>query len=321
MLDAITLDQIRVFSAVAEAGSFRSGATRLRRAQSAVSHAIANLEAQLGVALFDRSGHRPALTPAGRVLLEDARSILLKVDFMRARARGVAQGVELELTIVVDTLFPLPPVAAALKEVRDALPSVRLGLAVEPLGGPLQALREQRCDLAIVAGEDFLDPRIEFELLQAVPVVAVAAADHPLATMAAHRAVGVEDLTPHLQIVLEDPTPLSEGRDFGVLSPETLRVQAQEAKRALILAGAGWGRLPLWTIARELAEGRLVPLPIKALGRAGTAQTPAYLAHRMDHVAGPAGIALRQALHRHAKAFLDPGPSSVRAHRLSRRAR
>jgi DNA-binding transcriptional LysR family regulator len=316
MLDGITLDQVRVFSAVAQAGTFRAGAARLRRAQSAVSHAIANLEAQLGVALFDRSGHRPALTPAGRALLEDARSILLKVDFMRARARGVAQGVELELTIVVDTLFPLPPVAAALKEVRDALPSVRLGMAVQPLGGPLQALREQRCDLAILAGEEFLDPRIEFELLQPVPVVAVAAADHPLAAMAANRTVGVEDLTPHLQIVLEDPTRLSEGRDFGVLSPETLRVQAQEAKRALIVAGAGWGRLPLWTVERELAEGRLVTLPIKALGRGGTAHTPAFLAHRMDRVLGPAGTVLRQALHRHAEAALGPTtPRSARARR------
>ncbi|AKJ31270.1 transcriptional regulator, LysR family [Caldimonas brevitalea] len=133
MLEGVTLDQMRMFTAVAEAGSFRSGAARLRRAQSAVSHAIANLEAQLGVALFDRGGHRPVLTPAGRALLEDACAILLKVDLMRARARGVAQGLELELAIVVDTLFPLPLVAAALKDVRDTLPSVRLRLAVEPL--------------------------------------------------------------------------------------------------------------------------------------------------------------------------------------------
>jgi DNA-binding transcriptional LysR family regulator len=63
MLDGLTLDQMRTFVAVAEAGSFRTAATHLSRAQSAVSHAIGNLEAQLGITLFDRSGHRPMLTP------------------------------------------------------------------------------------------------------------------------------------------------------------------------------------------------------------------------------------------------------------------
>jgi DNA-binding transcriptional LysR family regulator len=66
MLDALNLDQMRVLAAVAETGSFRAAAARLSRVQSAVSHAIATLEGQLGVALVDRSGHRPALTPDGR---------------------------------------------------------------------------------------------------------------------------------------------------------------------------------------------------------------------------------------------------------------
>jgi DNA-binding transcriptional LysR family regulator len=75
-----------VFVAVAEAGSFRAGAKRLSRVQSAVSHAIGNLEAELGVTLFDRSSHRPTLTSDGRALLADGRAILLKVDLMRAGA-------------------------------------------------------------------------------------------------------------------------------------------------------------------------------------------------------------------------------------------
>lgn len=89
MLDALTLDQMRIFVAIAETGSFRAAAARLSRVQSALSHAVANLKAELGVSLFDRSGHRPVLTPAGRSLLSDARAILLKTDTMRARARGL----------------------------------------------------------------------------------------------------------------------------------------------------------------------------------------------------------------------------------------
>ena len=300
MLDALTLDQMRIFVTVAEAGSFRAGAARLLRAQSAVSHAIANLEQQLDVSLFDRSGHRPRLTAAGVALLEDARAVLLKVDFMRARARSLGEGVEIELSLVVDTLYPLPLVATALGELREALPAVRLRLSVAPLGGPLQALRERRCDLAIIAGEDFLDPRIETEALQTVPIVAVAAAGHPLAR---HRqTLSSADLADQLQIVLEDPTALSEGRDFGVLSPQTLRVGSQEAKRALILAGVGWGRLPQWAVERELAEQQLLPLAASALGPQGVAQVQTYLARRSDRSLGVAATALRAALHRLAAA-------------------
>ncbi len=298
MLDALTLDQIRMFVAVAEAGSFRAGATRLRRAQSAVSHAIANLEQQLDVSLFDRSGHRPRITAAGQALLEDARAVLLKVDFMRARARGLGEGVEIELALMVDTLYPLPVVAAALKDVRQALPAVRLHLAVAPLGGPLQALRDKRCDLAIMAGEDFLDPRIETEALQAVPIVAVAAATHALARR--NKALTSAELADHLQIVLEDPTSLSEGRDFGVLSPQTLRVGTQDAKRALIVGGLGWGRLPRWAVERELAEQQLVPLAATTFGPQGVAHAQTYLAHRTDRAFGVAATRFRRALRRHA---------------------
>lgn len=281
-------------------GSFRAAAGRLFRVQSAVSHAIGNLEAQLGIALFDRSGHRPALTPEGQALLADARAILLKVDGMRARARGLGEGVELELAIVVDTLFPIAAVAAALKAMRALYPSVGVRLSVAPLGGPLAALQERRCTLGILVGEDFRDPHIELEALSAGSMLAVAAASHPLALRAADAApLNAAELTDHLQIVLADPTPLSEGRDFGILSPGTWRVSSQDAKHALILAGLGWGRLPLWMVERDLTEGRLIQLPAAALGPEGMAINQAFLARRVGQPLGPAARAFRQALLRH----------------------
>jgi len=303
MLDALTLDQMRTFVAVAESGSFRAAALRLSRVQSAVSHAIANLEAALGVALFDRSGHRPVLTPEGRALLADARAILLKVDSLRARARGLGEGVELGLSLVVDTLFPTATLGAALQDMRAAYPTVGVRLTVAPLGAPVTALRERRCTLGITVGQDFRDPHIEMEALTSVPFVAVVAAAHPLASYSesaeAKGPVGAAALADHLQIVLEDPSPLTEGRDFGVLSPGTWRVSGQDIKHALILAGLGWGRLPLWAVARDLADGRLVRLKAAALGRQGEVTAEAYLVHRIDEPLGPAARAFRQALLRH----------------------
>lgn len=301
MLDALTLDQIRTFVAVAEAGTFRGGASRLSRAQSAVSHAIGNLENLLGIPLFDRSGYRPVLTSDGRALLEDARAVLLRIDRLRARARGLGEGVEIELPLVVDVLFPLPAVGEALKELHEAYPTVSVRLSVSPMGGPLVALLERRCVLGISVGEDFHDPRVEREALSSFSFVAVAGATHPIAARSrSGDPIAPSELADHLQIVLKDPTSLSEGRDFGVLSPGTWRVSGQDVKHCVILAGIGWGRLPIWLVERDLAEGRLVRIAATALGMQGEATMGAFLAHLIDEPLGPAGRALREALLRHA---------------------
>lgn len=296
MLDVLTLDQLRTFVTVAECGSFRSAAARLSRVQSAISHAIANLEAELGLALFDRTGHRPVLTPEGQSLLANARDILLRVDAMRARARGLGEGVELELSLTIDTLFPIGMVGAALTRMRAAYPSVSIRLAVEPLGGPIASLIDKRSSLAIVVGEDFRDPRIELEAISSVEQVAVVSAKHPLARRQSRDRISLQDLADHLQIVLSDPTPLTEGRTFGVLSPQTCRVTNQDTKHAMILAGLGWGRLPFWQVEHDLRERRLVRLATTALGRRSQVAAEAYLAHRVDEPFGPAALAFRQAL-------------------------
>ncbi|WP_372088216.1 LysR family transcriptional regulator (plasmid) [Tistrella mobilis] len=298
MLDMLTLDQLRVFVTVAESGSFRAGAARLSRVQSAVSHAIANLEAELGLTLFDRTGHRPVLTAEGQALLSNARDILLRIDALKARARGLGEGIELELSLTVDTLFPIDAVGAALAAMRAAYPTVSIRLAVEPLGGPMTSLIEKRSALAIVVGEDFRDPRIAFEAISSVDQVAVVSAWHPLALRQSGGSIGLADLADHLQIVLSDPTPVTGDRMFGVLSPQTCRVTGQDAKHAMILAGLGWGRLPHWQVARDLAEGRLVRLATGALGRDSQLAAEAYLAHRIDEPFGPAAAAFSQALKR-----------------------
>jgi DNA-binding transcriptional LysR family regulator len=297
MLDALTLDQLRAFVSVAEAGSFRAGAKHLSRVQSAISYSVANLEAQLGVTLFDRSGHKPGLTPQGRSLLADARSILLKVDAMRARALGLGEGVELELTIVIDSLYPMPWVMAALHAIRRNYVGVNVRLEVLPLGGPPAAIEDGRVTLGILAGDDLTDARIELEAMHTHPFVAVAARDHPLATAAADLAAMERvALAEHVQIVLADSTQLSQGRDFGVLSPTSWRVNNQETKYAMIRAGHGWGRLPLWVVAEDLARGDLVRLPIAALGPGGQIDIQFYLARRIDRPFGPVARAFRQAI-------------------------
>src|SRR5690606_28226979 len=104
------------------------------------------------------------------------------------------------------------------------------------------------------------------------------------------------ELAEHLQIVLEDVTARTAGKDFGVLSPGTWRVAGQDIKHVMIREGLGWGRLPLWVVEDDLAAGRLQPLNVTALGRRGRVELESYLAHRRDQPLGPAARALRASL-------------------------
>src|ERR1700677_791484 len=98
MLDAVTLDQIRIFIAAATEGSFSAAGRKLRRAQSAVSQTLAHLEDQLGVQLFDRSRRLPRLTEQGHALLTHARAVASEMDLLKAHAKGLASGLEPDLS-------------------------------------------------------------------------------------------------------------------------------------------------------------------------------------------------------------------------------
>lgn len=307
MIGGMTLDQMRAFVAVAEAGSFRKAAVRIRRVQSAVSHAVANLEGQLGVQLFDRTGHRPELTREGRALLADARATLLKAEALRARARGLGAGVELELSIIVDALYPIRRVAKVLGEVRQSFPQVAIRLACAALGGPPEAVESGRATLGILVGDLFRNPHLVFEALDWQALVAVVAGGHPLARRAAAgERMGQSELADHLQIVQSDPTALSGDKDFGVLSPGTWRVDSQQLKHELIRAGLGWGMLPSWLVEDDVAAGNLVRLDVPALGADGRDFEQSYLVHRIDAPLGPVGNCIREALRRERPSHASP---------------
>src|SRR5215467_6360812 len=106
-LDGMSLDQLRTFVAAVDEGSFSAAGRKLRRAQSVVSQTLANLEGQLGVRLFDRSARYPRLTDAGRSLLADARTVADSLDGFKARAKALSQGLEPELAVAIDVMYPM----------------------------------------------------------------------------------------------------------------------------------------------------------------------------------------------------------------------
>jgi len=286
MLQSVSFDQLRMFVAAADEGSFSAAARRVQRTQSAVSEAILNLEAQLGVALFDRSGRYPKLTNEGVILLADARAVISDVDAMKARAKGISGGLEAELAAVVDVFLPIEMVAEFAREFRVQFPATPLRLYVEALGGAVQPVIDGRVSLGIVGSLPTLPQGLVQERVTEVTFMMVAAATHPLASY--RGAIPKAELARHVQLVLTDRSTLSEGREFGVMSPSTWRLADLFAKHAFLVAGLGWGGMPLQTVAKDIAEGRLVELSVEDVPPGGLA-LPMFAIYRDADPPGPAG--------------------------------
>ena len=286
MLDGVSLDQLRAFIASADEGSFSAAARKLHRAQSVVSELVSSLEGQIGVTLFDRSGRYPALTPEGAVLLADARNISSGLDFMKARAKGMAAGLEPELSVVIDVFFPIVAITEAAKEFREKFPGTPLRLYVEALGAAYQPVLDGLAAFGIVGSLPLQPPSFASERVVGVPMVMVAARDHPLALYKG--TIPKSELAKHVQLVLTDRSSLSKGRELGVMSPSTWRLADLFAKHAFLLNGLGWGGMPLHAVQDDLAVGKLVELKIEDLAPDGMILSMAAV-YPIAAPPGPAG--------------------------------
>ena len=254
-----TLDQLRIFIAVAEHGSFGGAAAAMGRAVSAVSYGIAQLEAQLGLTLFAREGsRRPVLTAAGEGLLAEARGIADGVDALLAKARSLHAGLEASIGLVIDVMVPGEVTARVLGEFRRMFPTVALTLNIEGLGAVAACLIDKEAQLAIGGPVTADHPELERQVIGEIDLVPVAAPSHPLA----RSGVQPGESRQHLQLVLTDRSRLTEGQEFSVLSPATWRLGDLGAKHSLLIEGLGWGNMPRHMIAGDLAAGRLVELDL-----------------------------------------------------------
>ena len=287
-MDALSLDQFRVFAVVVETGSFSAAARKLNRAQSAITYTVQKLEEQVGADLFDRSGYRPVLSEAGRALLPRVRRILEEVNGFTLQARGIAGGLEPELSLVVDSMFPMSALTEALAGFQAQFPSVQTRLHVETLGAAVQALLDGAVDLGLVTEFASGFPELERTAVGEIELVPVAAPGHPLAL--AEGVLEPDALRDHNQLVLTDRSALTAGKDYGVAALRTWRIADLGAKHAMLLAGLGWGSMPLHMVRDDLDAGRLVSLRLSSWDRSDRMpRLPTVVAHRRDHALGPAG--------------------------------
>ncbi len=287
--DGLTLDQLTIFVTVVDTGSFSTAARKLRRAQSAITYGVQNLELQVGRALFDRSTYRASLTIEGIALLPLARRVLEGATGFRKQARSIIAGIEPRLRLVLDVMASKRQLIAALKDFSRAFPAVEIVSYVLPLEETLAALRNGEADLGIIVESQAFGSLEEMERrpygrLRLIPV---AAPDHPLAQV--HGPIGQDSLRDHTQILLSAGRHASGTTDLSAHATNRWQLNDLALRREFLLAGLGWGRMPDDVVEDDLKSGRLIALPLDPADAAlHQIELPISVASMKTKVLGPA---------------------------------
>lgn len=249
MTTKLSLESLEVLDAISRKGSFAAAAESLFRVPSAITYAVRKLEEDLGVPLFNRSGHRAELTSAGAELLREGRNLLNAANELELRVKRIASGIETELTIAVSDLFNITAIYPVLDKFYTQNFGTRLKLLREVYGGSWDALLNGRADIVLGApgdapsGTGFIAKPIgtlEFQF--------AVAPHHPLATLT--EPLQNHDIMHYRSVSAADSSRNLPARTSGILSgQDVLSVPDMDAKLQAQIAGLGVGYLP-----KKLAE-------------------------------------------------------------------
>jgi DNA-binding transcriptional LysR family regulator len=286
LIEKLSLDQLRVLVTIADSGSFSAAGRRLNRAQSAISQSVATLEAMQGITLFDRSGHRPSLTDAGRVLVSQARLVLSSAARFEAVAAGARAGIEPELSLAIDPLVPTAPLIASLRALHQTYPHLPVNFSTEGLGGALRRLRSGDVALAVCLLLPSIPQDVVASTLFQVKLVPVVSTEHPLASLGRPATRG--DLAGHIQLVLSDPVD-REANNYGLISAAPWRFVDLGRRLDFLLSGFGWCWMPEHLVEHHVATGALVEIDLAEDARVSGESLSIYAARMARNVPGPAG--------------------------------
>ncbi|MDP3743241.1 MAG: LysR family transcriptional regulator [Methylotenera sp.] len=277
----ISIDALEVIDAIARKGSFAAAAESLFRVPSALTYTIRKLEADLGVPLFDRSGHRANLTEAGAELLNEGRHLLDAAQALESRVKRIATGVETDIGIAISDLFNVEPIYEILQDFYAQDFGTRVKLMREVFGGSWDALLSGRADISIGApGEAPSGGGYSTKLLGHLDFVFAVACNHPLATFA--EPLDNQDIIQHRAVAAADSSRNLPPRTSGILSgQDVLTVPDMQSKLEAQVIGLGIGYLPKKLAQRYAEQGKLI---IKQVAEPRTL-APTFLAwrnHRKD---------------------------------------
>lgn len=252
----MTLDQLRIFAAVAERQHLTQAASSLNLTPSAVSSAIRVLEERYGIALFHRTGRRIELTETGRDFLGEARATLARAEsadlFLTEIGRLKRGTLALAASQTVGGYW-LPPL---LMRFHESYPAIVIRTSGGNTEQAAEAVLDGRAEMGFVEG-DVDHPALSQRIVARDRVAIVAPAGHPLAG----KAVTPDDLS-KTRWVLREPGSGTRRALTSVLEEDALEIAlslpSNEAVRSAVLAGNALTAVSEFVVKDDLATGRLV---------------------------------------------------------------
>jgi len=278
MQNPITIDALRTLDAIDRKGSFAAAAASLYRVPSALTYTIKKLEDDMGTTLFDRTKQRAQLTPAGKLVLEQGREILVATNRLIDSVQQLESGWENEIRLARDTIIPQGPLFNLIEQFNQLEHSVNITLDVEAVGGGWDALHSRRADIVIGASGELPRGLFQTHKMGEIEFVFAVAPQHPLAFV--DEVLEAELLTHYPALVVADTSQILPIRDNGIFkSKQIIRLNTMEAKIAAQVRGLGIGFLPRHMAQCYLDSGQLIekscsiPRPNQSL----------YIAWHKDH--------------------------------------
>lgn len=252
---SLSSDDIDLFLAVVDHGSFSGAARALRRVPSAVSMGIANIEAGLGYPLFDRSRREALPTAQALALLPHARSVASRLRLLQIHAVELSQNLESTLTVAVAAGVPDQRLLETLARVGCRYPLLRVNLLRLPQDQVREMLHQEQADLVLLPVSTEVDREEGFTYVTNVLFVAVASATAATPGLPADLR-RLEDLSGSRQIVVAGPDDDVADRRL-LVSDARWHVDSVEAALGLVERGAGWANLPTDVVEVAVSAGRV----------------------------------------------------------------
>jgi DNA-binding transcriptional LysR family regulator len=249
-------DNIAIFLAVLDHGSFSAAARALGRVPSAVSMAIANLEAELDLQLFERSSREVRPTASARALEAEARQMAGQLRRLQAHALSLHQGLERRLTLAIAPELLSAPWSDPLARLAEEFPSLEVDVLSAPQNDALRMLHDGSAQLALIYERPQIDQRESFQELGSEVLVAVISPRHPQARER-NGQFRLEDLVDIRQIAIVSRDARMEDERV-LVSRKLWRTDSHLATLRLVQAGVGWAYLPRRLATPMLDSGELL---------------------------------------------------------------
>ncbi|MGS0728610.1 LysR family transcriptional regulator, partial [Shewanella sp. 0m-11] len=253
-----SFEQLKIFVAVCETGSFSAAARKLKRAQSGVSQAISNLEIAINQELFNRDKNTPVLTENAKALLPIAYSILHQQQYFDQKVESLSKVTEHELIIAVDESLVNDELVAIIAPLADKFPITQFEIIAASTFDVEELIRQGKAQVGIIYADGELKVDMDFFVLGQARFLTIAAAEHDLAKLTL---VQDSDLKSYRQCVHRS----SEQKELWfsyVISTMAWYANTHQNLVSLVGKGVGWAVVPEWLVKQRIERGELVALPV-----------------------------------------------------------